>query len=164
MNFDDFGGAVAGTAGGLVHWGQDGRSYTTSIDRLTALLTSAACGCGFGFVAQAVVEWQWPNLPKTVGIGAGFVVGLASGVLSQFVVGFVSAALARVQGRLLDRIAPTGQPSDGNRSNAGAEPKPDKPAHPVGGAVADDGHVRDVARAELREPGGGRGAGAETGD
>lgn len=120
MEIDDFGGAVGGAVGGLVKLYQDPHKNETAWQRLTAAVTSGACGFGFGYLCQAVVEWQYPNVPHTVAVGISFIAGLASGVLSQVAVGLVSEVSGRLKTRLIDRIAPTqngpnpaaGQPGD----------------------------------------------------
>ncbi len=135
MDWDDFGGAAAGGLGGLVRWHQDPRKQETVTQRVTAATTSLVCGAGFGYLAQAVIEWQWPDIPVAVAIGIAFVFGLASAVLSQAAVGLVSEGVNRVKGRYLDRLGP---PPNGPAPPAGQQHEP----KPAAGAGADGGPVR----------------------
>lgn len=106
MELDDFGGAIGGALGGLVRGYQDPHKNESAWQKVTAAVASGACGFGFGYLCQAVIEWQWPNVPHTVAVGISFVAGLGSGVLSQVAVGLVSEVAGRLKTRVVDRIAP----------------------------------------------------------
>lgn len=121
MELGDLDGAAAGAFGGLVKWHQ-GPHELTAWERVTAAGTSCVCGFGFGYLCQAVIEWQWPNVPHTVAVGLSFVAGLASGVLSQGAVGLAWELVTRLKARIVDRIAPT-RPPDGTTTAA----RPDQP-------------------------------------
>ena len=136
VEIDDLGGAAGGALGGLVRWTQDPHRTETAWERVTAAATSCACGIGFGYLTQAVIQWQCPTVPHSVAVGCSFVAGLASGVLSQAAVGLVSEVLGRVRGRILDRIGPTNGPPAATGSADSPSPKP-------GGNPADAGAVRN---------------------
>lgn len=151
MDANDFGGGVAGAAGGLARWYQTPDRPHTFWDRTTAAVTSAVCGFGFGYLTQALVEWQLPSVPHTVAIGLAFVVGLASGVLSQAAVGLVSEVAVRLRVRVLDRFP---ESPDGAAPPVGGVAPAGQSGGAVGGVRPHNGSsVGAVAGSELRQPG-----------
>ena len=152
MNWDDFGGAAAGAAGGLVRWHQDPIRQETITRKISAAVTSLVCGGGFGYLTQSLIEWKLPEVPHAVAVGCAFVAGLASGVLAQIAVTLVSEVIGRLKMRVLDRFLPP--PPGATNGPDPAAGQPVKPAAPVGvGAGADDGVVRRVADDKLRPTG-----------
>lgn len=119
VELDDFGGAIGGAVGGMVKLYQDPHKNETAWQRVTAAIMSGACGSGFGYLCQSVIEWQWPDVPNTVAIGISFVAGLASGVLSQVAVGLVSELAGRLKTRIVDQIAPAKQNGTGQQHPGG---------------------------------------------
>lgn len=137
MELDDFGGAVGGAVGGLVKWHSDPHAGRLS-QVMTAVVTSTACGAGFGYLTQALIQWRYPDVPLAVAVGLAFVAGLASGVLAQVAVGLVSEVTAVVRTKIVTRLGqPNGptattnghQPAERPDSRPGADALPVRPVH-----------------------------------
>lgn len=143
MELDDFGGAVGGAVGGLVKWHSEPHAGRLS-QVMTAIITSTACGAGFGYLTQAMIQWRYPDVPLAVAVGLAFVAGLASGVLAQVAVGLVSEVTAVVRTRIVTRL---GQPN-GPNPPAGTE----SVERPRSRSGDDDLPVRPVDARQLPDP------------
>lgn len=155
MDVDDFAGGTAGAAGGLVRLVQSPLAPTgRPLSFWTRVKVGAAggvCGYGFGYLTQAVVEWQLPSVPRTVAIGLGFVAGLASGILAQTVILLAADLSARARRRVLARFPESPDGSSPDPGGTAARP----PALAVAGVHRHDGDSLDpVAGGELPQPGG----------
>jgi len=131
MDPGDFSGAAAGGVGGLVKWHGDPR-HGTAHYVVTSMITSVACGVGFGYLTQAVIQWQLPEVPHSVAVGLAFVAGLASGVLGQVAVGLVSELTQLAKLKLVNKLG--GDDGQQRTHPAGIEQPVPRPAG-VPGAV-----------------------------
>ena len=87
---DDIGHLIAGAFGGLVRW-------LRSPDGLRGMIGAVIAGSFFGYGIDRYLAWQRPDVPADFRLFAAFVVGIVSGLLTEFAMRKVDAVLKKLQ-------------------------------------------------------------------
>lgn len=116
---DDLGSIAAGTAGGVVRW-------CRSPDGRTGLLVALLSGGGCGYLGNALVKWNRPEIPADVRIGTAFLIGVVSAIIIDLAITLARRARDRATAMVDLKYPPSppGIASDGRNDSASDTPKP----------------------------------------